>query len=64
MLDAHLSYHLNAGVDFVIAAAQERRIHEAMELLEPHIRDGHARVVHSEVGWLNTISAHGWQASP
>jgi hypothetical protein len=49
VLDAHLSYHLNAGVDFVIAAAQDAN-HEAVELLEPYILDGHAHVVRSEVG--------------
>ena len=62
MLDAHLSYHLNAGVDFVIAAVHDAN-RGAVELLEPYVRDGSARVVFERPRYPNTTSAHGWQAS-
>lgn len=44
VVEAHIAYHLNAGVDFVIATSGESR-DEMAEILESHVRQGHLRVL-------------------
>jgi hypothetical protein len=44
VVDAQISFHLNAGVDFVIATDHESRDGTA-EILESYARDGHLRLI-------------------
>jgi hypothetical protein len=44
VIDTQLSYHLNAGVDFVIASDHESK-DGTTDLLEAHAREGHLRIV-------------------
>lgn len=47
ILDAHLAFHLNAGVD-VVLAVDHGSTDGTSEILERHAREGHARVVREE----------------
>lgn len=47
ILDAHIAYHLNAGVDFVIATEHESRDGSA-EVLELYAQSGHLSVLHAD----------------
>jgi len=44
MLDAHFSFHLNAGVDFVLVAALGSQ-GDTAAILEPYAREGHLRSI-------------------
>ena len=56
-LDAHISYHLNAGVDAVIAAV-DAPSDEVSSVLDSYVRGGRVHVVHNEGGW----PADEWRA--
>jgi Glycosyl transferase family 2 len=47
VIDAHLTYHLNAGVDLVIAT-DHRSSDGTTEILRSYARDGHVRVIRRE----------------
>jgi hypothetical protein len=47
VLDAHIAYHLNAGVDLVVATDHESRDATA-EILESYERDGYLRLLREE----------------
>jgi hypothetical protein len=47
ILDAQLTYHLDAGVDFVLATDHESR-DGTLEILEAHERQGHLRLFREE----------------
>src|SRR6266508_439104 len=45
IVDAQVAYHLNAGVDFVIATDHESQ-DGTIDILESYARDGYVRVIH------------------
>ena len=47
ILDAQLAFHLNAGVDFVIAT-DHRSVDDSTEILESYARDGSLRLIREE----------------
>jgi hypothetical protein len=47
IVDAHLAFHLNAGVDFVIAT-DHRSVDGTTEILERHAREGHLHLIREE----------------
>lgn len=47
LLDAHLAFHLNSGVDFVVAADRGSQ-HGTTEILEAYARDGYVRRITAE----------------
>ena len=47
IVDAHLAFHLNAGVDFVIAT-DHRSSDGTTEILESYARDGHVHLIREE----------------
>ena len=47
LLDAHLAFHLNTGVDFVVAADRGSQ-HGTTEILEAYARDGYVRRITAE----------------
>ena len=51
ILDAHLAYHLNAGVDLVIAT-DHRSVDGTTELLESHAREGHLHLFREDSRWI------------
>ena len=44
IVDAHLAFHLNAGVDLVLAT-DHRSTDGTTEILESYVRDGHVRLI-------------------
>jgi hypothetical protein len=51
VIDAHLKFHLNAGVDFVIATDNRSR-DGTTEILESYARDGHLHLIREESEYL------------
>lgn len=60
MVDAHLAFHLNAGVDYVIANDRGSE-DEISEILESYARDGHVHRIRElgdsrEAGWRTRVA--------
>ena len=47
ILDAQLTFHLNAGVDFILVT-DHRSVDGTRDILEGHVRDGHMRVIRED----------------
>jgi hypothetical protein len=47
IIDAHLSFHLNAGVDFVVAT-DHRSVDGSIDVLESYARDGYVRLIRED----------------
>ena len=60
LVDANLAFHLNAGVDFVIAAA-DARAEDVIEVLGSYVKGGHARLASGSVTELGRlgVAEHG-----
>ena len=61
VVDTQISYHLNAGVDFVIASDHESR-DGTTEILESYARDGHLRRIPVQERCATDRGAHAWRA--
>ena len=53
-LDAHIAFHLNAGVDFVLVTARGPQ-DETDSILEPYVREGYLRSVPARGGVENPL---------
>jgi Glycosyl transferase family 2 len=51
IVDDHLTFHLNAGVDFVIAT-DNRSVDGTTEILESYARDGHLHLIREDAEYL------------
>ncbi len=60
IVDTQIAYHLNAGVDFVIATDHESR-DGTTEILESYARDGHLRRIPMSGEMLDGPGARTWR---
>jgi len=51
VIDAQIAYHLNAGVDFVIAT-DHRSVDETTEILESYAREGYLQLIREDGKWI------------
>jgi Glycosyl transferase family 2 len=51
IIDAQIAFHLNAGVDYVIATDNESQ-DDTVEILESYARDGYLHLIHEPAGVL------------
>jgi hypothetical protein len=51
VIDTHLAYHLNAGIDFVVATDHRSR-DGTTEILDSYRRDGHLRLIRMDDEWI------------